>query len=445
MPFEPLRFVHAANLLLDCPPSIPLNVESLDSSLQREIEQATLRAFESLIDICIDRDVDFLLLGGNTFVEIDYSLPARIALRNGWNRMREAGIRIYVLPGECDPPDAWTRIPEVPDCVTVLNLADTEPLAVLRNGTLIAAFAAASTKAGGSHPTGPHKADGLHPGGSHPTGPFRIGLCPINADGRPVDPRAMFPSAANTACTQLQSVLRPNTSGLSGVLESNGFDYLAVAGRANRLLLRSDAGLIHHPGPTQSLHGHADDPGGCTLVEVNARDDIRCTNLPTAAVRFQTIKLTADRDQPTDELLIAMQSRIDQIEPASNERVHVIEWRLGASVPEDDAMLLLNDLPVSIGDDSPVALVHHLPQALSNQATPTDEEADDSLTEEYRRELQEFVAAGGFDPHEAISGVDGLSNAAADELHAFASEFETESLTTAAERQGTRRLQAAAD
>ena len=441
MPFEPLRFVHAANLLLDCPPSIPPGVESLDSSLQREIERATLTAFENLIDICIDRDVDFLLLGGNTFVEADYSLPARIALRNGWNRMQEADIRIYVLPGECDPPDAWSRIPEVPECVTLLNLADSEPLAVLRNGTLIAAFAAAHpNKAAGSH-----KAGGLHPTGPHSGGPYRIGLCPIDGDGKPVDPQSMFPVAGSSVDTQLRSLVRANTSGLSRVLESNGFDYLAVAGRANRLLLRSDAGLIHHPGPTQSLHNETDNPGGCTLVEVNARDDVRCINLPTATVRFQTIKLAADDDQSTDDLLRKMQARVEQLEPAANERVHVIEWRLGATVTEDDALLLINELPVSVGDDSPVTLLHYLPEASQSEATPAEGEAGDSLTEEYRRELHEFVAAGGFDPHDAISGIDGLSNAAADRLHAFVSEFEIDSLMTAAERQGTRRLQAAAD
>lgn len=429
MPFEPLRFVHAANVFLDSPLGLSPAFDSLDESLQRAIEDATLSAFANVVDHCIDRDVDFLLLGGNTFVETEYSLPARIALRNAWQQLAEAGIRLYVLPGTFDPPEAWTRIPEMPGCVTVLNRADTEPLAVLRNGQLIAAIAMAN----------PIDRDDPSQSGEA-TGPFRIGLGPLDVDGSPLKLDTVLPSRLPAGFSPYQQVARPNTARLAELLESNRLDYLAVAGIANRLLLRSDSGLIHHPGTTQKLLPGTTDAGGCTLVEVESRDDVRCTTLPTATVRFQTIKLATDQEESRNDLLQAMQAHLDRLEPRPAERVRVIEWKPDDEVSPSDVHELLSELPAHMPDESGVALVHHLAASPAGVPSGDEQTDDDELTDAYRRELHEFVESGGFDPHEAIHHIDGLSTTAADRLHALAGDMPASALTAIAERTGVERL-----
>lgn len=439
MPFEPLRFVHAANVFLDSPLPHIDEFEQLPEAVRREIERATLTAFSHLVDHCLEQDVDFLLLGGNTFVEADYSLPARIALRNGWSRLAEAGIRLYVLPGDLDPPNAWTRIPERPDGLTILNQRDSEPLAVLRNGKLIAAIAAVDSKSssddGDSHGDPPRESGG----------PFRIGICPLDAEGRPTESQDWMPTRPSAAIATAQTPVRPNTARLSQILEHNRVDYLAVAGVTNRILLRSHSGLIHHPGTTQSLLAESSHAGGCTLVEVDSRDDIRCTSLPTAPVRYQTIKCQPPADETAEEIFAAMCEQIEGIQPQPNERVRVLRWKLEGTSP--DLFEAAAALPTETADELSVSLVHVIESPIDDGANYLHSDAAelDALTEEFRRELHEFVAAGGFDPHETISAVDGLSTAAADRLHALISEGASSHWLTRAERTGIQRLQPAAD
>ena len=67
MAFEPQRFIHAANIRLDVPVSVQTS-ETLTDELRFAFEDATLHAFEEVIEASIRHDVDFLLLSGNVFV-----------------------------------------------------------------------------------------------------------------------------------------------------------------------------------------------------------------------------------------------------------------------------------------------------------------------------------------------------------------------------------------
>jgi DNA repair protein SbcD/Mre11 len=99
MAFEPQRFIHAANVRLDVPVSVQ-TTEKLTDELRFAFEDATLYAFDEVIEACIRRDVDFLLLSGNIFIEADRSLRARLRCSKGFNRLDEQNIHVFVLPGD---------------------------------------------------------------------------------------------------------------------------------------------------------------------------------------------------------------------------------------------------------------------------------------------------------------------------------------------------------
>ena len=81
MPFEPLRFLHAANLRLDH--AIGESIK-LPAKVIPVVQKATLTAFDHLIAAAIEQQVDFVLLAGNTFIERERSLAARLALASGF-------------------------------------------------------------------------------------------------------------------------------------------------------------------------------------------------------------------------------------------------------------------------------------------------------------------------------------------------------------------------
>ena len=100
MPFEPLRFLHAANIRLDHAIGETYKLPPRVASI---VQDATRAAFERLIGVALDRRVDFLLLAGNTFVEAEQSLAARLALLDGLEQLAQESIRVFVLPGAPRP------------------------------------------------------------------------------------------------------------------------------------------------------------------------------------------------------------------------------------------------------------------------------------------------------------------------------------------------------
>lgn len=165
MAFEPQRFIHAANVRLDVPVSVQTS-DALTDELRLAFEDATLTSFEDVIQGCIARQVDYLLLSGNVFVEADRSLRARLALLNGFRQLEAKQIRVFVVPGDADPAEAWRSIPEMPANVRVCYSSDPEPVELQRNDRVIATISSSmwygETDAFGIRVIA-ESADGIHP------------------------------------------------------------------------------------------------------------------------------------------------------------------------------------------------------------------------------------------------------------------------------------------
>ena len=169
MPYQPQRFIHAANVRLDVPVSVYLS-EQLTDQLRYQLEDATLLSFDCVIDNCIEHQVDYLMLSGNLFVEADRSLRARLTLLRGFGRLQNESIPVFVLPGDMDPPEAWRAIPELPDNVHVCFSSSPEPFALERGQRTITTVSASMWY-------GETDAFGIRVIHSSPDGiePFRIG------------------------------------------------------------------------------------------------------------------------------------------------------------------------------------------------------------------------------------------------------------------------------
>ena len=98
------KFVHAADLHLDSPFRGLLNdAADLASSLR----DATFRAYDSVIDLCIDEKVDALLIAGDIYDGSTRSLRAQRRFNEGLQRLEAAKIRAFICHGNHDPLDGW--------------------------------------------------------------------------------------------------------------------------------------------------------------------------------------------------------------------------------------------------------------------------------------------------------------------------------------------------
>lgn len=426
MPFETQRFIHAANVRLDVPVSVHLT-EQLTDELRHALEDATLTSFDSVIDNCLSRNVDFLLLSGNVFLESDRSLRARLTLLNGFRRLQGKGIPVFVLPGDADPAEAWRSIPELPDNVTVCFSSSTEPQSLRRNGRTIATVSASmwygDTDSFGIRVIGRDE-DGLEP--------FRIGIVSqtkydesrrmasltassedeflnITADesddedARDEDAATAPGLPAETETTaEYEAGFRAY---IEQLMNEGRLNYVAFMGDLDRLSITLEPGKVHCPGTTQPRSQLEADCGVCSLVHVDEAGKTTIEEISTSAVVWKNIDLNVESGDTLNGSLQKMKSLLLQEAFSRSDRIWSVCWTLRGPLPvlhefleEDLELAVAVELEELQRDNLTIRLVHQVRTLPDPWEVPEKE----SLAQQYadlittdaivsRRKLMNFV------------------------------------------------------
>jgi hypothetical protein len=406
MAFEPQRFIHAANIRLDVPVSVQ-TTETLTDELRFAFEDATLHAFDEVIESCIRKDVDYLLLSGNVFIEADRSLRARLALLKGVRKLDERNIHVFVLPGDADPPEAWRSIPELPDNVTVCYSSSPEPMELYIKDEL-------STTVSASMWFGEVDDFGIRviSKGGEGVQPFRIGVVSkakfeesqrmasmaasasdetlaatmqnvvsgekIDAPGATIEPAEDDESTrvwrsidaedgelpkkiADSRRRTVQRSLETLEAGPADahpsldpafirytdeMLREGHLNYLALTGELARTTLWRDDGVVHCPGTTQPRSLMEASGGACSLVEVDAAGEVRITSVDTSCVDWKHIEVNVSPNTTLSSMLQQMKTRLIELKPGFADRIWSVNWILRGALPALQE-LAGNDLDVA--------------------------------------------------------------------------------------------------
>ncbi len=392
MAFEPQRFIHAANVRLDVPVSVQ-TTEKLTDELRFAFEDATLHAFDEVIEACIKRDVDFLLLSGNIFIEADRSLRARLALLKGFAHLDEYNIHVFVLPGDADPPEAWRSIPELPENVTVCYSSSPEPMELYLKDHL-------ATTVSASMWFGEVDDFGIRVIAKGGTGiqPFRIGVV---SKAKFEESRKMASMAASASDETLSETMKNVVSGeqidtpgsavadeeeessrvwrsidaadgekprkiadsrrrkiqrsletleagpadahpsldpafihyADEMLREGHLNYLALTGELARTTLWRDDGVVHCPGTTQARNQMEASGGACSLVEVAATGEVRITSIDTSCVDWKNIEVRVNPHTTLSSMLQQMKTRLIELKPSVADRIWSVTWVLRGALP----------------------------------------------------------------------------------------------------------------
>lgn len=299
MAAKPLRLLHTANLRLDC----PLQQFGNWTDEQRQIlENATFVAFERLISLAIERDVDALLITGNSFEASAASLSAEVALRNGFERLDEQSIPVFVTPGSLDPADAWLDIPALPGNVTLLTDAEEPPIDLMDRGRLMATLVAVSPESS----VAPQELDNILEERAHrPDRPFMVGL------GLP----------------------RQRVTGSHGKFAA--LDWLAcAANHSGDDDLPLTDGIVNAQAGPQGLSIGETGPRGATILEVDAQRRTRQINVPLGPVRWERLSQSLDRVASRDDLLERMMAAVERLASPAGELLRIIHWTLDRTTGE---------------------------------------------------------------------------------------------------------------
>ena len=264
-----MRFIHAADIHLD---SALHGLERYEGAPVEEIRSATRRAFDNLIELAIDQEVAFVLLVGDLYDGDwkDYNTGLYFVERMG--RLREAGIRVFIVAGNHDAASQITKHLRLPNNVTLFS--NRKPERVVLDDLNVAVYGqgfatrAVTDDLSQAYPQGDSQL-------------FNIGLLHTCLDGKPGhEPYA--------PCT------------VEG-LRSKGYQYWALGHVHKREQVSQDPWIVF-PGNIQGRHIREAGPKGCTLVTVESGEIVEVEHRDLDVMRWSLCELDVSASDTVDDV-----------------------------------------------------------------------------------------------------------------------------------------------
>lgn len=274
-----MKFVHAADLHIDSP------LRGLDRYPGAPVEQirgATRRALENLVSLCLNEEVDLLLLAGDIYDGDwkDYSTGLFFAAQ--LSRLRAARVEVVLLYGNHDAESNITRHLELPENARRLDPRKPESVVFDRLGVAVHGQSFA-TKA---------VTDDLAAG--YPdalTGLFNIGMLHTCLGGREGHDN-YAPCSLNT-------------------LVGKRYDYWALGHVHTREVLSEDP-YIAFPGNLQGRHARETGEKGALLVTVDEGRITSVEHRPLDVVRWCACEVDLSPAASADDVVDLTREQLEQ-------------------------------------------------------------------------------------------------------------------------------------
>lgn len=280
-----VKFIHAADIHLD---SSLHGLERYEGAPVADIRSATRKAFDNLIELTIDEEVDFVLLAGDLYDGNwkDYNTGLYFVERMG--RLREAGIRVFIVAGNHDAASQITKHLRLPENVTFFSTKNPEQ--VILDDLNVAVYGqgfatrAVTNDISQTYPQGDPQL-------------LNIGLLHTCLDGKPGhEPYA--------PCT------------VDG-LRSKGYQYWALGHVHNREEVSQNPWIVF-PGNIQGRHIREAGPKGCTLVTAEGGEIVAVEHRDLDVMRWSLCELDISASETVDDIYEqvreGLQSSLDSAE-----------------------------------------------------------------------------------------------------------------------------------
>lgn len=264
-----LKFIHAADIHLD---SALRGLERYEGAPVEEIRSATRRAFDNLIELAIDEEVDFVLLAGDLYDGDWRDYNTGLYFVECMTRLREAGIRAFIIAGNHDAASQITKHLRLPDNVKMFStripeqfVLDDLDVAIYGQGFGTRAVMEDISQA--------------YPQGNPQL--FNIGLLHTCLDGKPGhEPYA--------PCT------------VDG-LRSKGYQYWALGHVHKREVVSRDPWIVF-PGNIQGRHIRETGSKGCTLVTVDNAEITEVEHRDLDVLRWSLCEVDVTDSETVDDV-----------------------------------------------------------------------------------------------------------------------------------------------
>jgi exonuclease SbcD len=292
-----VRFVHASDLHLDATFG---GVDATDEKVAGALARSTIEALDRVVDLCIDREADFLVIAGDLYNSADRSLRAEFAFQRAMRRLDGAGIGAFVVHGNHDPADGWSAGLELPESVVVFSASEVERREVLRDGEVVCAVY------GRSFPTRQVKENLAREFARDDRDALAVAVLHAN-----VGEREGWDDYAPCSVEDLRAA---------------GMDYWAL-GHIHLPGRVSDRPPAVYPGSTQGLDPTEEGPRGCYVVDIDANGAVE-EFVETASVLWRRVEVDTVEVGDFDELRNAAAEACEMVRSEGGARPTVVRIEL---------------------------------------------------------------------------------------------------------------------
>jgi DNA repair exonuclease SbcCD nuclease subunit len=279
------KFVHAADLHLDSP-FYGFSAES--EKIQKILRDATFVAFDNLINLCIEEDVDFLVIAGDIYDEANNNIRGQYKFYEGMKRLEQNGVKVFVSHGNHDHLGGYRATIKWPENVHFFSCEKPQEIPFYKNGTVVASIH------GVSYPKRDVRENLVCDFKVTSQDTYNIAVVHTNVGGRS--------DYENYAPCKKEELLK------------KGFDYWALGHVHKHEIINPAKPVIAYPGNTQARNIKETGSKGVLLVEVedgNTSYEFK----ETQYVTWIELKQSITELQSGEELIEAILKKFTKIRP----------------------------------------------------------------------------------------------------------------------------------
>ena len=298
-------FIHTADLHLDSP---FIGIYEINQELRESLVNATFEAYDTIIDLCIEKEVDFLLIAGDVYDSANKSLYAQLKFIKGLDRLSNAGIQTIIAHGNHDPLNGWSATLNWPEDVHIMSGDTIDSVQLEKDETHVV------TIIGTSYPAQhiwTNLAQKFPKRENNEV--FTIGLlhCMVGSSTEH-DPYA--------ACTMQD-------------LKDLDYDYWALGHIHVPSVINETYPVVVYSGNPQGRHIKEAGPRGCYLVTIDTKNEISKEFIETDTIRWYVEDISIEGMESEEDLILQIRECIDTILDGADGRSVICRFILTGRGP----------------------------------------------------------------------------------------------------------------
>lgn len=300
-----VKFIHCSDLHLDTPFKGLTRRDPAHAERQRK---ATTESFSKIIDLCIEKNADFLIIAGDIYDSANRSVATQIGFANQIKRLESHGIHVFIACGNHDPLADWLPAAKLPSNACRFVSKRVERVRLERDGSVLADVYGISFE-------------------EEKVTEDLSSLFSLSDDPAPISIAVLHGTVGSAGPHENYAPFRVQD------VETKGFDYWALGHIHKHGIVREAFPAIVYPGNPQGRDFGETGPKGCVYVEIEAGKPPSVEFIPTQTIRFEdvTVDITGEDDfERLAALAEELPGLVDRFDP---EPSYVFRVRLEGRSP----------------------------------------------------------------------------------------------------------------